>query len=161
MDALLRRRMMMDNVETEKEEMVEWKTLLEEELTEDKAITLNDLDCTEVEAYIISNGWDEAAEIYLTSESSGTIYGTPRAFISAKTTPFIIKLGLKMITPYLWETNAICIPYFAGTNYSTETKSYTHQSLGSDINKEMITGLSLVDKNANLKAETKVFIRGR
>lgn len=154
----LRRRMMMG---TEKEKMTEWKTLFEEELAEDKNITLSGLDCTEVEAYVISDGWGSENKIYLTSNSSDNIYGDPRISADVKTTSFIMKLKLKVITQYLWEMSTICIPYYAASNYSNEAKTYGHAYLNTVIDKEKITDISLAANNGSLVSGTKVFIRGK
>lgn len=137
-----------------------WRVIHEEALTEAKNITIDGLDCTEVEAYIIST---EAAEgmFYLTSEPTGTIYGEPRTRCAGKNIPFIMKLHLSAISSYLWEGEISCSNYLNGEPTGDDKLGYTHQIVGDIVNKEKINGITLIRDSGPIPVGTKIVIRGR
>lgn len=153
------RRMMMAMQEGEGK-MTEWKTLYEETLTEDKNIILTDINCTEVEAYIISSGYDTTENIYLTSKANGTIYGDPRIYHTAKTTPYIMHLGLSIVAPYIVRATKVCVPYHNDSAGQNVMESILHSSLGQVYDLQTIAEISLAAQNL-LKAGDRIYIRGR
>lgn len=160
--SLLDRRLMM-MMKTKEDEDMEWKTLFDETLTEDKNIVIDGLNCKEVEAYILS----ESAEIYsgekifLTSAPLGNVWGDPRISDITKSTQFVMFLKLEVINPYLWKVERNTVPYFTAGNYAAKIESYGHSYTGVILNKDVINGISVVLENGTLKSGTIVFIRGR
>lgn len=142
---------------------MEWKTLFDETLTEDKNIVIDGLNCREVEAYILSEsaGLYSEEKIFLTSAPLGNQWGDPRISNITKSTQFVMFLKLEVINPYLWKVEGNTVPYFGAGNYMTKTESYGHSYVGSILNKDVINGISVVLENGTLKSGTTVFIRGR
>lgn len=158
--SLLRRRIMMQMQEGDADDMRDWKTLYEETLTEDKNITISNIDCKEVEAYIISSGYETTDNIYLTSNATGTIYGDPRIYVATRTTAFIIRLGLYVVAPYIMRAEKVQVPYYNDLSGQTIQECILHKTLNQDYNIQSITEISLAAQNL-LKAGDRVYIRGR
>lgn len=137
-----------------------WEVIHEETLTEAKNITISDIDCTEVEAYIICpDGAD--GNFYLTSEDSGTIYGTPRIRATGKSTSFIMKLKITVIASYLWEGRMSVTAYGVGDSYAADEVTHTNIYSGETLNKSKITSLTLIHEGGTIPIGTTVLIRSR
>lgn len=136
-----------------------WRIVHEETLTEAKNVTVSGLDCTEVEAFIIS---EEAVEgnFYLTSSDAGTVYGEPRVWATGRSNPFIMQMSLRVIAPYLWEGSFVTSNHFTIGGGEPPKSGHQHKILNEPFDKPNITGVT-VAREELLPAGTKVIIRGR
>lgn len=136
-----------------------WRIVHEETLTEAKNVTVSGLDCTEVEAFIIS---EEAAEgnFYLTSSDAGTVYGEPRVWATGRTNPFIMQMSLRVISPYLWEGSFVTSNHFSIGGGESPKSGHQHKILNEPFDKPSITGVTIAREEL-LPVGVKVIIRGR
>ena len=110
----------------------EWTVIMDELLTEDtQAIVKSNINFREIQVFVELQPSDAQKTIYLTSSSGGNIYGDPRVSINIANTYAggICFLGIRVISPHMWELTRYLQPYKSGANLQNKKPTIVLQNI--------------------------------
>lgn len=144
----------------------EWTVIMDELLTEDtQAIVKSNINFREIQVFVELQPSDAQKTIYLTSSSGGNIYGDPRVSINIANTYAggICFLGIRVISPHMWELTRYLQPYKSGANLQNKVHGTISKIANADFDKPEITGFTLISGNEDypFKQGDRVTIIGR
>ncbi len=141
--------------------MEKWTVLYDKTLEVDiDQIVIPDFKGTEVEVYMmVYNKYDANDNLYLTSESSGNIYGEPRVCYNVGTTPGVLRMIMRRTADTIWTVGTTWNNYFK-TYYPSGNNEGFHAD--KTLVKSNFNGLTLkFQQGSKFLTGNRIFIRGR
>lgn len=146
--------------------MKEWTVLYDKTFTEDTdKVVIEDAKYEEVEAYVfIKTKINTNDNLFFTANSDGTVYGNIRTSTQINGSWIgIIKLSLRKITNFLWESGIQVSNYFLTSSPAYYPLiGYSNNALNTELDSDRTNGITLIYQNGTkFQTGDRVFIRAR